>query len=220
MKRARNTIQKEERRGVILDAGWKLFIEEKFSDISMSWIAREASLAKGTLYLYFETKEELFLALLTERMGSYFQELNQALADFNGAITIDQMARFTGRFHAQRPHLIRLMGISHSLLEHNTKDAAIIVFKKMTHTNVAKTGGLMETCLPFLKSGEGAQLVMSVYTILLGVQQVTDPAPNVVELIEREPDLRFFNINLESYLTYMVGLHINGISNEASKDLT
>jgi len=212
MKRARNTVQKEERRAAILEAGWKLFIEEKFSDISMSWVAREAGLAKGTLYLYFETKEELFLALLTEKMETFFKELNVGLAEFGGPITIAEMARFTGRVHAQRVHLIRLMGISHILLEHNTKDTAIIAFKTMTQTYVIKTGGLMETCLSFLNPGEGAQLVMAVYTILLGVQQVTDPAPNVVALIEREPELSFFNIDLESYLTYMVETHLTGLS--------
>ena len=183
----------------------------------MSWIAREAGLAKGTLYLYFETKEELFLALLTERMETLFQELNTGLSELGGPVTINEMAQFIGRFNSQRPHLIRLLGISHSLLEHNTKDSAIIAFKTMTHTNVLKTGTLMESCISFLKAGEGAQLVMSIYTILLGVQQVTDPAPNVVDLIEREPDLKFFNIDLEAYLTAMVETHLKGIHSQGNK---
>ena len=211
MKRARNTIQKEERRAVILDAGWKLFIEEKFSDISMSWVAREAGLAKGTLYLYFETKEELFLALLTEKMAIFFEELNQEMLKLGVGVTAEEMSRFTGRFFAQRPHLSRLMAISHLLLEHNTKDEAIIAFKQMTGTNVAQTGQIMEQVLSFLKVGEGAQLVLDVYTIVLGVQQIADPAPNVLDLLDREPELGFFDIDLEAYLTHMVATHLQGI---------
>lgn len=212
MKRARNTIQKGERRAAILDAGWKLFIDEKFSDISMSWVAREAGLAKGTLYLYFETKEELFLALLTEKMELFFQELNKDLLAMGEGVTVGEMSRFTGRFFAQRLHLSRLMAISHSLLEHNTRDEAIIAFKQMTGTNVVQTGSIMERALSFLKSGEGAKLVLDVYTIVLGVQQVADPAPNVTDLLEREPNLSIFNIDLEAYLTHMIKAHLKGIS--------
>lgn len=47
----------------------------------MSQVAREARLAKGTLYLYFDTKEELFLALLTDHLRTWLQELHTLLQE-------------------------------------------------------------------------------------------------------------------------------------------
>ena len=47
----------------------------------MNQVAREARLAKGTLYLYFDTKEELFLALLTDYLQVWLHELHELLLE-------------------------------------------------------------------------------------------------------------------------------------------
>ena len=47
----------------------------------MNQVAREVQLAKGTLYLYFQTKEELFLALLGEHYQRWFGKLNELLSE-------------------------------------------------------------------------------------------------------------------------------------------
>lgn len=70
--------EKELRRDEILKTGEKLFIEKGFANTTMEEIARECELAKGTLYLYFKSKEELLseimyraLTLQYEMMFSY-----------------------------------------------------------------------------------------------------------------------------------------------------
>ena len=47
----------------------------------------------------------------------------------------------------------------------------------MLHNNIIKTGPLFEKCLPFLKTGEGIQLILWIYILIIGVQQVSDPSP-------------------------------------------
>ena len=64
MKRARSTESKCERRSAILTVALDEFFEKGFKAARMDDIASRAELSKGTLYLYFDTKEALFKALI------------------------------------------------------------------------------------------------------------------------------------------------------------
>jgi AcrR family transcriptional regulator len=56
--------EKEKRRSEIIDAAEKLFFEKGFDGVSMDDVAEKAELAKGTLYLYFKSKDSLFFAVV------------------------------------------------------------------------------------------------------------------------------------------------------------
>jgi AcrR family transcriptional regulator len=56
--------EKENRRDEILKAGERLFIVKGIAVTTMDEIARECELAKGTLYLYFKSKEQLYLEIV------------------------------------------------------------------------------------------------------------------------------------------------------------
>lgn len=53
----------------IVNAAEKLFFSRGFESVTMDDIAREAELAKGTLYLYFRNKEELYFAIVLRGFG-------------------------------------------------------------------------------------------------------------------------------------------------------
>lgn len=56
--------EKQERRKNIIDAAEKVFFVKGFDDTTMDEIAELVELSKGTLYLYFKNKEELFLEVI------------------------------------------------------------------------------------------------------------------------------------------------------------
>lgn len=55
--------EKEERKQAIIDAAEKVIFSQGLEQATMEEIAREAELSKGTLYLYFKNKTELYLAI-------------------------------------------------------------------------------------------------------------------------------------------------------------
>lgn len=79
--RARNAEEKKRRHYDILKAAERLWANTSYSELSMNEVAREAKLAKGTLYLYFKTKEELFLALLSEHLSGWMRHLTALLEE-------------------------------------------------------------------------------------------------------------------------------------------
>lgn len=56
--------EKEKRRDEIINAGSKIFLKKGFMGATMNEIARECELSKGTLYLYFNSKEHLFFSIV------------------------------------------------------------------------------------------------------------------------------------------------------------
>ena len=57
--------RKEDRPGEILAAALKTFASKGFTATRLDEVAKEAGISKGTLYLYFESKEALFKAVVT-----------------------------------------------------------------------------------------------------------------------------------------------------------
>jgi AcrR family transcriptional regulator len=55
--------EKKQRRNTIIDAAQALFFAKPYDEITIEAIAERAQLAKGTVYLYFESKEDLYLAV-------------------------------------------------------------------------------------------------------------------------------------------------------------
>jgi len=58
--------RKEQRPGDIIAAALSVFAERGFAAARMEEIARRAGISKGTLYLYFETKQDMFRAVVRE----------------------------------------------------------------------------------------------------------------------------------------------------------
>jgi AcrR family transcriptional regulator len=61
--------EKEWRRSLILSVGEKLFLEKGYSGVTMDELAKTCELSKGALYIYFKSKEELFLTIKLKGMS-------------------------------------------------------------------------------------------------------------------------------------------------------
>lgn len=211
MQRARKETQKQQRRQAILAAAWALFQTQQYDDVNMVDVAREVGVAKGTLYLYFQTKEELFLAVLQTQFEQWFEVIVGRLTAASTPLTPEQLAEMLADSLATRSALTRLFALTHLVLEHNSNYDEIVAFKRMLQTHVVATGSLIEQKLSFLAAGEGSQLLLQVYAILLGIQQLANPSPTAAAVLAQEPDMEMFRIEFKpaftnSIITFLKGL--------------
>ena len=106
--------EKEFRREEILKTGEKLFIDKGFANTTMDELARECELAKGTIYLYFKSKEELLSGILYR----VFTELYELMFSYQNGITnpIERLKRIGDayfEFHEKYPEHFRLLNDLH-----------------------------------------------------------------------------------------------------------
>jgi len=89
--RARREREKEERRRSILRAARETFFQNGFHHATVESVAERAEVSKGTVYLYFESKESLLAHLLLEGLKELVGELDRAQAETNGTPAEEQL---------------------------------------------------------------------------------------------------------------------------------
>lgn len=71
----------EEKRTRILNAAAELFATQPFHKVLLSDIATKASVGKGTLYLYFTSKDELYLSVVFREFSGLVDEIKRMLGE-------------------------------------------------------------------------------------------------------------------------------------------
>jgi TetR/AcrR family transcriptional regulator len=77
--------RKEARPGELLEAALDLFVEKGFAATRVEEVALRAGVSKGTLFLYFPTKDELFKAVVRENLIKQQNEGAEIIARFEGS---------------------------------------------------------------------------------------------------------------------------------------
>jgi AcrR family transcriptional regulator len=77
--------RKEARPQELLDAALALFVEKGFAATRSEEVAQRAGVSKGTLYLYYPSKEELFKAVVRQTLSALIAEGQEAVGSFEGS---------------------------------------------------------------------------------------------------------------------------------------
>src|SRR3954466_13788040 len=107
---AKRERRKEARPGELLDAALDLFVEKGFAATRAEEVAARAGVSKGTLFLYFPSKEELFKAVVRENMSGRFAEWQEEFEAFEGSTA--EMVRYCMRVWWERIGATRASGIT------------------------------------------------------------------------------------------------------------
>ncbi len=209
--RARNDADKEVRRRAIMRSARDVLSRGSYADLTVAAVAREAGLAKGTVYLYFRTKEELVLEVFEEEVAAWFSELDVRLSRA-GTLTPTEFSDTAVTSLMQRPLLLQLASVVHSALEHNIELETAIRFKTALTEHIVGAGAHVERCLPWLTPGQGAQLFLRVHALVVGLQQLTHHSPIVAEAIE-VAGLTEFDVDFAAELHDVLVTLLTGMEN-------
>jgi AcrR family transcriptional regulator len=173
MQRARSETEKIERECSILAATEILLRQSDYGSMTMQAVATAAGLAKGTLYLYFTSRESLVLAVhgrLFDRWIDRFAVHQTELADF------DRFCRDLARHYADDPLFLQLAGFANALFEPQLDREAYIKSKRGMARRVKRLAGLV--CQQFFIEPAAAQkLIWGFLTIAGGAAQMTARQP-------------------------------------------
>ena len=196
--RAVDAEDKEQRRAAIVAAAHALVHRDPALTFSVEALARRAGLAKGTLYLYFGSREEVLLALHLKQSHEIFDVLERALA---AASTDARSVLAAGMaYFRAHPEFFPLAGNCRGMLDANVTAEAALAFKVAIGQRLAPIGERIETLYPGLAPGEGAALLMNSYAFIIGLWQQAD-TPVVLRDAMKRPEMAVFRIDFEKQLT-------------------
>ena len=170
--RARSSEQKALRRHAVLETAEMYFKEVGYEAFSMAQLAKKSGVAKGTLYLYFKTREELFLTLYEQSLIRWSQifigSLFNTMTSKAYAQSLYKTTQADGVF---LPLLIRLEHV----IEHNVSIPRLIESKRVFIHQVEAVAEVTSTALR-LSTGQATEVVKTMGVLLIGATQ-TDQNP-------------------------------------------
>lgn len=213
-KRARDPLAKDARRADILRAAGELFDDACLAELSMATIARRAGLAKGTLYLYFRTKEELFLHLLLLRLGDWFETFGTALEATPEPVRPAEVGRIVAATIAPRGGLTRLLALVYSALEADVQTAEAAVFLQRLFELASTASEVLERRVEGFPHGQGVRYFRFLRALIVSLSRsVSLPAP--VREVMADERLSPFRVDFGEELAAGAAALLRGMVEEA-----
>ena len=143
-----------------------------FKDITLKEIGKETSFSRTSIYNYFQTKEEIFLALLKREYDAWIRELCEAM-ESEETMTDDQIADVLARTLDNHRQLLKIMSMNHYDLEENSRMELLVEFK-VSYGNAMKT--VMAMLAKFRKDMDiekRQEFVYSFFPFMFGIYPYT-----------------------------------------------
>ena len=172
--RAIHAEDKQQRRDAILDAAEQLLLGAPERVASVSEVANQAGLAKGTVYLYFSSKEELLLAVHERRVECFIRDLID-LVELGPRVDFDAVFVLMRTHLLDRPLFLPLAARCFGLMAHSLPPAVALAFKRRMASHLERAGAGIERHFPdpTAMRGRGVALLRRGYALTLGLWQMS-----------------------------------------------
>ena len=170
--RAIQAEDKQERHHAILDAAARLLARSPDRIANMADVADEAGLAKGTVYLYFPSKEELLLAVHERNIDGFFSALIARLEE-DEPVRIQDVLALTHEHIVEPPLFLPLAARCFGLMAQSIPAEPAMAFKQRMAERLTRAGAGLERHFQQLKAGDGLALLRHSYALIIGLWQMS-----------------------------------------------
>lgn len=210
--RARTEEQKEIRRQSILQAAYTLFDELEYDEISLNGIARQAGISKPVVYLYYSTREEIFLQLFLEVYENLADELEQTFSRLTPQSDDQTLARTWVGVLLGKPQFLRLIPQLMPSMERNASETGLKDFK-LEHLRITRRmNQALQRLRPAYDEALAYQAVKYIHTLVAGLAPGTQDTPVLQRVLASDPAFRMYAFDLEERLTRWLKLLLQDLN--------
>ena len=140
------------RKEEIISACRKLYETMSFKDITLKEIGQQTSFTRTSIYNYFETKEEIFLALFAQEYELFAEDLDRLLEQ-REMLSPDELSSELAHALERRPLMLKLLSMNLYDMEANSRMERLVEFKKA----YGESSAAVDRCLKKFVPGLGEQ---------------------------------------------------------------
>ncbi len=203
--------EKKKREQFIIDQAIIMFEKMDFSEITMNALAKQCNLAKGTLFVYFPTKETLFAKLLYKEYSEWgIQELKELQKhDFFTRESYKEFIMTQTRYLlTNRMRMIRLVSMKQSIINKNIAPEILANEIEGLDKTIHLLSHMTEKKMDFLTEERIYNLYMVRHVITIGAYELATSPYNIQKLTEiNKTDLAI--IETEEVLLKMTEEYLN-----------
>jgi AcrR family transcriptional regulator len=201
--RARKPDERAHRQRAILEAAAALFDDEGLEGVTLNAVARRADIAKSNLYRYFESREAILLALLTEDQAASVAAVEEGLARLSGKVDAQAVARVFAQVCAASPRFCILQTALSSVLEQNISEEGIALYKRGVLRLGLRLSNALRAALPALPPQAAGPFLRYLHAIIAGLYPPAHPAPAAAHVL-RDPQLAVLRFDFAKDVEFML----------------
>ena len=156
------------RREEILDACAKLYENMSFKDITLKEIGKITSFNRTAIYNYFNSKEEIFLALMQREYECWSAEVDGLVQDHE-QMTRDEIAQALSHLLEKHERLLKLLSMNHFDLEENSRYENLVEFKKAYGESIRAVARCLDKFCPEMSEQEKEEVLYVYFHFMFGI---------------------------------------------------
>lgn len=180
--RARSKDEKKRRKEDILSAALQLLLKNG-EVASVIQIATASGIAKGTVYLYFNSKEEIYLNLFQQEWDPLFAKINREVSKKNSQIA--DITNAIASYVTNSSYFLPLMTACSGMLGRTKEKEVIRSYQQILAKNLEKSSQLLSNRFG-LDRRSGVNLFLRTYAIIFGMWDVIDMTATVRQVFIEE----------------------------------
>ena len=161
-----------QKREEIINACEQLYQTMSFREITLKEIGNITSFSRPTIYNYFETKEEIFLALFQREYDRWNEDLTAILND-NERMTKAELSEKIASSLSVREQLLKLLSMNNYDMEANSRQELLTAFKQSYGRSMHLFCMILEKFCPDMSVAEIQNFIYTFYPFMFGIYPYT-----------------------------------------------
>jgi len=166
-----------QKREEIINACEQLYQTMSFREITLKEIGSITSFSRPTIYNYFETKEEIFLALF-QREYDRWNEALTAILDGNEELKRTELAEKIASSLAGRPQLLKLLSMNNFDMEANSRQELLNAFKQSYGRSMQLVSMVVQKFCPEMTVSNIQDFIYIFFPFMFGIYPYTEVTEN------------------------------------------
>ena len=160
------------RKEEIITACAELYKTMSFKDITIKEIGNATSFTRTSIYNYFQTKEEIFLALLQREYELWNGRLKEIRAGHE-EMTREEFADALAHSLEERKNLLKIMSMNHYDMEDNSRIERLIEFKVVYGQALGEVRNCLDKFFPEMTVQDKQDFIFSFFPFMFGIYPYT-----------------------------------------------
>ena len=156
------------RREEIINACEELYKKENFKDITLKQIGEKTTFSRTSIYNYFQTKEEIFLALFQREYEKWIEDLNKIYEE-NENLTSEELSNKLAHAIEKRPTLLKLLSMNLYDMEDNSKMEALVEFKQAYGDSIKAVKRCLDKFVTNMNEEGKTNFIFSFFPFMYGI---------------------------------------------------
>ena len=161
------------RKNEIIDACRELYKTKSFREITIKDIGAITTFTRTSIYNYFETKEEIFLAMHCQEYERWCEELHKIMNE-NDCMSADEFANALAKSLEKRELLLKLMSMNHYDMEENSRPQMLLEFKRAYGQSIEMVSACLKKFFPKLTKAKIQQFIYIFFPFMFGIYPYTE----------------------------------------------